>query len=81
MTTTKQIHFDPTDLHGMRAIMDEHGNSNTMYPGTNDNGETTYISVYPERIVIRTEQDNGWNRINTYYRDGSRDETFDGKWR
>lgn len=63
MTITKQIHFDPTDLHGMRVIMDEHGNSNTMYPGTNKNGETVYISVYPERIVIRTEQDNGWNRI------------------
>ena len=78
---TKQIHFDPTDLRGMIAIMDEHGNSDSMYPGINENGEIVYISVYHDSIVTRTEQDNGWYRLNTYYRDGSRDETFDGRWR
>lgn len=77
----KQIKFDPTDLKGMIAIMDTHGDSDTMYPGKNDNGEDVFISIYHDRIVVSTMQDNGWNRINTYYRDGSRDETFDGKWR
>ena len=77
----KQIRFDPTDLEGMIAIMDEHGDSKTMYPGTNENGEDVFISIFPERIVVSTMQSNGWNRINTYYRDGSSDETFDGKWR
>ena len=77
----KQIHFDPNDMKGMIAIMDEHCNSATMYPGTNENGETVFMSVYPERIVVSTMQDNGWNRVNTYWRDGTREETFDGKWR
>ncbi len=75
-----QIHFNPHDLKGMIKLMDEHGDSKTMYPGKNENGEDCYISIFYEKIVIRTLQDNGWNRINTYYRDGSCDETFDGKW-
>jgi hypothetical protein len=45
-TETKQIHFDPTDFRGMCAIMDAHGNSDSMYPGINENGEIVYISVY-----------------------------------
>ncbi|MBP5710029.1 MAG: hypothetical protein J6W84_03525 [Bacteroidales bacterium] len=77
----KQIHFDPNDMKAMIAIMDKHGNSDTMYPGTNENGETVFMSVYPEHIVVSTMQDNGWNRINTYWRDGTHEETFDGKWR
>ena len=76
-----QLYFNPNDLEGMRKIMDEHGDDETMYPGTNENGEDVFISIFPERIVVSTMQSNGWNRINTYYRDGSVDETFDGKWK
>ena len=77
----KQIKFDPTDLGSMISLMNEYGNSTSMYPGTNDDGEEVFISIYHERIVVSTMQSNGWNRVNTYYRDGSRDETFDGKWK
>ena len=31
----KQIHFDPTDQEAMNKLMDEHGDSKMMYPGTN----------------------------------------------
>ncbi len=73
------IKFDPSDLNGMRKIMDKYGDSETMLSGTNEHGETVYISIFQERIIVRTLQDNGWCRLNTYYRDGSREEKFDGR--
>ena len=73
----KQIHFDPTDQEAMNKLMDEHGDSKTMYPGTNEHGESVYISIFDDKIVTMTLQTNGWSRKNTYYRDGSREETFE----
>ena len=73
----KQIHFDPTDQAAMNRLMDEHGDSKTMYPGTNELGEDVYISIFKEKIVTSTSQSNGWIRKNIYYRDGSREETFE----
>lgn len=35
----KQICFDPTNQEAMNAMMDEHGKSKTMYPGTNHRHE------------------------------------------
>ena len=68
----KQIHFDPTNQEAMNALMDEHGKSKTMYPGTNEQGESVYISIFEDKIVTMTSQSNGWMRKNIYYRDGSR---------
>jgi hypothetical protein len=73
----KQIHFDPTNQEAMNALMDEHGKSKTMYPGTNEHGESVYISIFEDKIVTMTSQFNGWMRKNIYYRDGSREETFE----
>ena len=73
----KQIHFDPTNQEAMNALMDEHGKSKTMYPGTNEHGESVYISIFEDKIVTMTSQSNGLMRKNTYYRDGSREETFE----
>ncbi len=75
-----KIMFDPMDLKGMIQLMKTHGDSSTMYPGVNEIGETVYISIFPERIVVSTMQKNSWVRINTYHKDGSREEIFDGKW-
>ena len=61
----------------MNALMDEHGRSRTMYPGTNEHGESVYISIFDDKIVTMTSQTNGWSRKNIYYRDGSREETFE----
>lgn len=73
--------FDPTDLGAMCALMDEHGDSNTMYMGANTDLEETTISIFREKIVYVTYQHNGWVRKNIYWRDGTREETFDGRWK
>ena len=73
----EQIHFDPTDQEAMNKLMGEHGDSKTMYPGTNEHGEHVYISIFKEKIVTSTSQSNGWTRKNIYYRDGSREETYE----
>ena len=36
-----------------------------------------YISIFEDKIVTMTSQSNGWRRKNIYYRDGSREETFE----
>lgn len=71
------IEFNPHDLKGMRRLMDEHGHSKSTFPGENENGERVHISIFPDKIVIATFQTNDWIRKNTYYRDGSSDETFE----
>ena len=73
----EQIVFDPADLEGMLRLMDEHGDSKTMYPGKSEHGEDVYISIFRDRIVTVTSQSNGWQRKNIYYRDGSREEMFE----
>lgn len=80
MSDNKTINFDPNDLAGMIRLMDELGDSTAMFPGENENGEAVYISIFPDRIVVKTLQDNHWVRLNGYYRDGTTDETFDGRW-
>ena len=76
-----QITFDPTDFKGMCEIMDAHGGSDVPFPGTNAHGEDVWISVFYDRITVKTHQRNGWVRINTHWRDGTREETFDGRWK
>lgn len=72
----KQIHFDPADEKAMIALMDEHGDSKTMYPGSNEDGEDVWISIFHDRIVTETHQKNGWVRTNIYHRDGTREELY-----
>lgn len=71
--------FDPGNEAGLRALMDELGDSKTMFPGTNELGERIFISIAHDNIVVVTLQQNGWIRRNTYWRDGSREESFDGR--
>ena len=76
-----QIAFDPYDFEGMCKIMDEYGSIKSPFPGTNENGEDVWISVFHDRIAVKTHQRNGWVRLNIYWRDDTREEIFDGKWR
>ena len=71
------IHLDPTDFEGMLKLMDDYGDSKTMFPGTNEGGEDVHISIFPDKIVTETFQHNGWIRKNIYYRDGTREELYD----
>lgn len=73
--------FDPADLRSMCELMDKYGESEMMFLGVNTNGEDTTISIATENIVYVTYQHNGWVRKNIYWRDGTREETFDGRWK
>lgn len=77
----KGINFDPYDLDGMRKLMNEHGDSVSPFDGMNENMEQVSISIAKERIDVVTYQHNGWTRRNVYWRDGTREELYEGKWR
>lgn len=72
---------DPTDLEGLRKIMDEHGDSKFPFFGDNEQLEEVMISVAKERIDVTTYQHNGWVRRDVYWRDGTREELYEGKWK
>lgn len=82
-TTENTFHFDSTSPKHLRQLIKEYGKSNTMFPGTNSDGERMTISINAkEGIITNTYQNNGWIRVNYYGVDGfSEGETFDGKWR
>lgn len=73
------ITVDPTDLEGMRKLMEEHGDSETAKFGRNELDEVVSISIFKDKIVVVTYQDNGWVRKNIYHYDGYSEELFDGK--
>lgn len=73
--------FNPSDVSGMRKLMDEFGNGQYPFSGKNENGEETTCYVYTDRIVLYTNQNNGWRRENIYHRDGTVEELFTEKWK
>lgn len=72
---------DPSDHDSLHRIMDEHGGSDIPFAGDNENMEEVMISVAKDRIDVVTFQSNGWTRRNVYWRDGTREELFEGKWK
>ncbi len=76
MDDKKTFTLDPSDFDSMLKLMDELVDSDTMFPGENEAGELTFVSVYRDHIVQATHQANGWVRLNTYWRDGTREETY-----
>ena len=73
----EQIYLDSTDWEGMFKLMDEHGDSKTMFPGTSENGEMVIISIFKDKIVTDTYQKNGWIRKNIYHRDFTVEELYE----
>lgn len=82
-TTENTFHFDSTSPKQLRQLIKEYGKSNTMFTGTNSEGERMTISISAkDGIITNTYQNNGWVRVNYYGVDGLPEgETFDGKWR
>lgn len=74
------IKIDFYDVPAMVKIMDNYHSTKIMLFGKNDDGEMTTTSIFKDKIVVVTYQNNHWVRINTLYRDSSIEETFDGKW-
>lgn len=79
MVSSEQIQFNPRSLEDMVALMKIYGDSKTMFPGVNEHGEDIYVSIFKDKIVVVTSQSNGWQRKNIYYRNGDREETFEGR--
>lgn len=67
-------------MDGMIRLMDEFGNDKNMHGGINENKENVTISIFADKVVVDTLQQNHWVRKNTYWRDGTCEETYEGKW-
>ena len=64
-----------------RTLMREFGESETAYSGVNADGEDILLSIFSDRIIVSTNQRNGWVRVNFYDADGyAEGETFKGRW-
>lgn len=68
--------FSPSDIPGMQKLMDKFGSGQYPFSGKNENGEETTYRVYPDKIIVHTNQKNGWRRKNIYHRDGTVEEFF-----
>ena len=71
--------FDRCEVR--RTLMREFGESETAYSGVNADGENVLLSIFSDRIIVSTNQRNGWVRVNFYDADGyAEGETFKGRW-
>ena len=64
------IHFDGNNPDLLKSLMKSYGKSESAFIGTNENGETVSISIYPDKIILETYQNNGWSRKNYYDENG-----------
>lgn len=68
-------------LEGRQQIIRKYGTCKSMYFGKNEHGESVYLSVAKTGIILKTEQHNGWVRVNYYDEKGfPTGESFDGRW-
>lgn len=73
--------IDFSNRHQLGELMDRSEDFPYMLSASNSDGETQQISINCDNIIVNTLQNNGWVRANVYWRDGTREELFDGKWR
>lgn len=70
------------EIEVRKQIMAEYGDSDTAFLGENADGETVEISVYKDKIIVKTYQNNGWVRVDHYNSDGCYEaEMYEGKWK
>ena len=81
MSNTYQMTANFGDLNDVIRITELYGDSEFPFFGENQNGESITVSVFMDRIVVNTEQSNGFVRVNTYWTDGTIEEMFNGKWK
>ena len=80
MSNTYQMTANFSNINDVIRITELYGDSEFPFFGENHSGENIAVSVFRDRIVVNTEQSNGFVRVNTYWTDGTIEETFDGKW-
>ena len=70
------------EIEVRKQIMAEYGDSDTAFLGENADGETVEMSVYKDKIIVKTYQNNGWVRVDHYDSDGYYEaEMYGGKWK
>ena len=74
------IRIDFSDLKAMREVMDKYHTTETMLFGKTEDDEMTLTSIFEDKIVHTTYQNNHWIRISILHRDGEIEELYDGKW-
>ena len=63
-------------------LMKEFSDSDEPYCGINEDGEDIMIYIYSDSITTKTNQSNGWVRVNYYDEFGNQEgETFEGRHR
>lgn len=82
MTIPNELSAKFNTQEGRKQILQDYADSDTMFVGENEDGERVYLSVAHSGMVLRTEQDNGWVRVNYYDDEGcASGESFDGRWK
>lgn len=70
------------DAEARRTMIRLYGAKGSAFSGINEDGENVVVSIVDSGICVRTNQSNGWIRVNYYDVDGNAcGETFDGKWK
>lgn len=72
------ITIDPTDYDSIIEVMDS--NAGMSGNGKNEEGEDIMVEVETDYVCVTTFQHNHWIRLNYYWRDGTTEEVYDGKW-
>lgn len=70
------IKFNPDDLKGIRKIIAKYGKKGLLTTGENQYGENIMLSVCEDNVTTETLQSNGWIQVNTYWKDGTVEETY-----
>lgn len=70
------IIFNPADTKNIKKIIKTYGKSGLLTMGETANGESVTLSVCEDYITTETLQRNGWTRINTYWADGTTEESY-----
>lgn len=61
-------------------LMKEFGDCNEVFCGINEDGEAIMITIHSDSISVRTNQSNGWVRVNYYDEFGNQEgEMYEGK--
>lgn len=70
------------EIEVRKQLMVEYGDSETAFTGTNADEEVVMVSIFTDKIIVRTYQNNGWIRLDYYDGDGYYEsEMYDGKWK
>ena len=70
------------EIEQRRKLIKLYGDSQSMFSGVNQDGETVFLSVdKDEGIILKTYQNNSHVRVNYYDKNGYMEgETYEGRW-